>query len=98
MLPSHYMANFHGYEGLIGPDKTLNAADLFLVTSELFGTGSSSSPGNTPEPLHGGRFPVITNRDNVEAVHRLPTGDLKITISGPSLGFSMGPKRPFSGR
>src|SRR5262249_36073974 len=73
LLPSHYMANFHGYEWLIGPSKALDAGELFLVTSELFGNGSSSSPSNTPEPFHGPRFPVTAIRDNVEAVHRLLT-------------------------
>ena len=67
LLPSHYMANFHGYEWLIGPGKALEPAELFLVATELFGNGSSSSPSNTPEPLHGPRFPVTTIRDNVEA-------------------------------
>src|SRR5258708_16660256 len=71
LLPSHYMANFHGYEWLIGPGKALEPAELFLVATELFGNGSSSSPSNTPEPLHGPRFPVTTIRDNVQAVHRL---------------------------
>src|SRR5579885_1473127 len=59
LLPSHYMANWHGYEWLIGADKALDPSKLFLITSELFGNGSSSSPSNTPEPFHGPRFPVM---------------------------------------
>src|ERR1035438_6453427 len=68
LLPSHYMANLRGYEWLIGPDRALDPSKLFLVTTELFGNGRSSSPSNTPEPHHGPRFPVMTIRDNVEAV------------------------------
>src|SRR5258708_31047487 len=68
LLPSHYMANFHGYEWLIGPDRALDPSKLFLVATELFGNGRSSSPGNTPEPFHGPRFPVPTIRDNVESL------------------------------
>src|SRR6201996_8227093 len=49
LMPSHYMANLHGYEWLIGPGKALDPNRLFLVTSELFGNGRSSSPSNTPE-------------------------------------------------
>src|SRR5215831_2932253 len=79
LLPSHYMANFHGYEWLIGPDRALDSSKLFLVATELFGNGRSSSPSNTPEPFHGPRFPVMTIRDNVEAVHRLLTDELKIS-------------------
>jgi homoserine O-acetyltransferase len=82
LLPSHYMANFHGYEWLIGPDRALHPSKLFLVATELFGNGRSSSPGNTAEPYHGPRFPVMTIRDNVEAVHRLLTEELKITLNG----------------
>jgi homoserine O-acetyltransferase len=95
LLPSHYMANLHGYEWLIGPGKALNNAELFLVTTELFGNGRSSSPSNTPEPFHGPRFPVMTIRDNVEAVHRLLTEDLKITHLRAVIGFSMGAQQAF---
>src|SRR5881394_655041 len=95
LLPSHYMANFHGYEWLIGPGKALDPGELFLVTSELFGNGSSSSPSNTPEPFHGPRFPVMTIRDNVEAVHRLLTEDLKVTHVHAIIGFSMGAEQAF---
>jgi homoserine O-acetyltransferase/O-succinyltransferase len=94
LLPSHYMADFHGYEWLIGADKALDPAKLFLVATELFGNGHSSSPSNTPEPFHGPRFPVTTIRDNVEAVHRLLT-ELKITHLRAIIGFSMGAQQAF---
>jgi len=57
LLPSHYMANFHGYEWLIGTDRALDPSQLFLVATELFGNGHSSSPSNTPEPYHGPPLP-----------------------------------------
>ena len=95
LLPSHYMADFHGYEWLIGPDKALDPSQLFLVATELFGNGRSSSPSNTPAPYHGPRFPVTTIRDNVEAVHRLLTEELKITHLKAIIGFSMGAQQAF---
>jgi homoserine O-acetyltransferase len=95
LLPSHYMADCHGYEWLIGPDKALDTAKLFLVATELFGNGHSSSPSNTPEPYHGPRFPVTTIRDNVEAVHRLLTEELKVTHLRAIIGFSMGAQQAF---
>ena len=55
------------------PNRVLDPARDFLILTELFGNGRSSSPSNTPEPFHGPRFPVMTIRDNVEAVHRLVT-------------------------
>jgi homoserine O-acetyltransferase len=95
LLPSHYMANLRGYEWLIGPGKSLDPEQLFLITTELFGNGSSSSPSNTPAPFHGPRFPVMTIRDNVEAVHRLLTEDLKVTHLRAVIGFSMGAQQAF---
>ena len=95
LLPSHYMANHHGYEWLIGPGLALDTTKLFLVATELFGNGHSSSPSNTPEPFHGPRFPVTTIRDNVDAVHRLLTEELKITHLRAIVGFSMGAEQAF---
>jgi len=95
LLPSHYMANHHGYEWLIGPGLALDTAKLFLVATELFGNGHSSSPSNTPEPYHGPRFPVTTIRDNVEAVHRLLTEQLQVTHLRAIIGFSMGAEQAF---
>ena len=95
LLPSHYMADHQGYEWLIGPGKALDTSKLFLVATELFGNGHSSSPSNTPEPFHGPRFPVMTIRDNVDAVHRLLTESLKITHLRALIGFSMGAQQAF---
>ena len=94
LLPSHYMADFHGYEGLIGAGRPLDPARYFLVATELFGNGHSSSPSNTPEPFHGPRFPAATIRDNVEAVHSLLTS-LGITHLRAVVGFSMGAEQAF---
>jgi homoserine O-acetyltransferase len=95
LLPSHYMANHRGYEWLIGPGRALDTTRLFLVATELFGNGHSSSPSNTPEPYHGPRFPVTTIRDNVDAVHRLLTQKLGITHLRAVIGFSMGAQQAF---
>lgn len=95
LLPSHYMATHHGYEWLIGPGKALDTTRLFLVATELFGNGHSSSPSNTAEPFHGPRFPVTTIRDNVAAVRRLLEDDLKVTHLRAVIGFSMGAQQAF---
>jgi homoserine O-acetyltransferase/O-succinyltransferase len=95
LLPSHYLADHHGYDWLIGPGLALDTARYFLVATELFGNGHSSSPSNTPEPFHGPRFPVATIRDNVEAVHRLLLDDLGITHLRAIIGFSMGAEQAF---
>jgi len=95
LLPSHYMASYRGYEWLIGPDKALDPSKLFLVCTELFGNGRSSSPSNTPEPFHGPHFPIMTIRDNVDAVHRLLTEELHVTHLRAIIGFSMGSQQAF---
>jgi homoserine O-acetyltransferase len=100
LLPSHYMAEMHGYgwligEGGIAKGKALDPTKLFLVTSELFGNGRSSSPSNTPEPFHGPRFPVMTIRDNVNAVHQMLVEQLGVKHLKAVIGFSMGAQQAF---
>lgn len=95
LLPSHYMAKLRGYEWIIGTGKALDTTKLFLVATELFGNGRSSSPSNTPEPFHGPRFPVMTIRDNVEAVHQLLTDVFHINHLKAVIGFSMGGQQAF---
>jgi homoserine O-acetyltransferase len=95
LLPSHYMADMHGYEWLIGPGHALDPSKLFLITSEEFGNGRSSSPSNTPEPFHGPRFPVMTIRDNVNAVHQMLTEQLHVQHLQAVIGFSMGAQQAF---
>jgi homoserine O-acetyltransferase/O-succinyltransferase len=95
LLPSHYMADMHGYSWLIGPGNALDPSRQFLIATELFGNGRSSSPSNTPEPWHGPRFPVTTIRDNVEAVHELLTREFGIRHLRAVIGFSMGAQQAF---
>ena len=95
LLPSHYMATHHGYEWLIGPGRALDTTKLFLVATEMFGNGHSSSPSNTPEPYHGPRFPRTTIRDNVEIVHRLLLDSVHVTHLRAIIGFSMGAQQAF---
>jgi len=95
LVPSHYMADWHGYEWLIGAELALDPARYFIVATELFGNGRSSSPSNTPEPFHGPRFPVTTIRDNVEAVRRLLGDTFGVTHVRAVIGFSMGGQQAF---
>ncbi len=95
LLPSHYMATWRGYEWLIGPDLALDPSRYFLVATELFGNGRSSSPSNTPEPFHGPRFPVTTIRDNVEACRRLLADEFGVQRARAVIGFSMGGQQAF---
>ena len=96
------MADHHDNDWLIGPGLALDTTRYFLVATELFGNGHSSSPSNTPEPYHGPRFPRATIRDNVEAVHRLlvdeparhPPGGGHRLLDGRRAGVSVGGELP----
>jgi len=95
LAPSHYMADHHGYDWLLGPGQALDTARYFVITTEMFGNGHSSSPSNTPEPFHGPRFPATTIRDNVRIVHQLLLDSLGITHLAAIVGFSMGAQQAF---
>jgi homoserine O-acetyltransferase len=95
LLPSHYMAQSDGYDGWIGAGRTLDPKKYFLVMTEMFGNGRSSSPSNTPKPFDGPRFPVTTIRDNVEAVRRLLEDGLGVHHLKAVIGFSMGAEQAF---
>jgi homoserine O-acetyltransferase len=95
LLPSHYMATNEGYDWLIGKGKALDPDKLFLVMTEMFGNGRSSSPSNTPEPFHGPRFPAISIRDDVEASRRVLEEDLGVHHLQAIIGFSMGAQQAF---
>jgi homoserine O-acetyltransferase len=98
LLPSHYMANFNGYNWLIrgnDPSRVFDPARDFLILTELFGNGRSSSPSNTARPFDGPRFPVMTIRDNVDAVYRLVATELHVKHLRAVVGFSMGAEQAF---
>lgn len=90
LLPSWYSGDHHGYEFLIGPDKALDPAEYFIVATDMFANGLSSSPSNTPPPFAGPDFPEVAIRDNVRAVHRLLTEELGVEHITAVIGFSMG--------
>ncbi|HJS74065.1 MAG TPA: alpha/beta fold hydrolase [Vicinamibacteria bacterium] len=90
LLPSWYSGDHHGYQFLIGAEKALDPSKYFLVSTDMFANGFSSSPSNTPPPFAGPDFPEIAIRDNVRAVHRLLTEELGVTHLRAVIGFSMG--------
>jgi homoserine O-acetyltransferase len=90
LLPSPFTADHHAYDFLIGPGKALDTARYFVITTEMFANGASSSPSNTPAPLDGPRFPPISIRDNVAATHRVVTTVLGVKRLRAVIGFSMG--------
>ncbi len=95
LMPSWYGSDHHGYDFLIGPGRALDPASTFIVATEMFANGFSSSPSNTPPPFDGPRFPAIAIRDNVEAARRLLTAGLGVSHLRAIVGFSMGAQQAF---
>jgi len=95
LLPSWYGGNHRGYDFLIGPDAALDPAEYFVIVTEMFGSGGSSSPSNMADGLPHTDFPIVTIRDNVHATHRLMTEYFGIDHLRAIIGFSMGAQQAF---
>ena len=89
------MAQSDGYDWLIGEGRALDPRKHFLIMTELFGNGRSSSPATPPSPSTARAFRVTTIRDNVEAVRRLLEDGLGIHHLRAVVGFSMGAEQAF---
>jgi homoserine O-acetyltransferase len=94
LLTTSYGADYHVYDFVVGPGKAFDPARDFIVTTEMFGNGNSSSPSNTPAPHAGPDFPAIAIRDNVEASRRV-LAHLGVTRVRAVAGFSMGAEQSF---
>ena len=94
LLTTSYGADYHVYDFVVGPGKAFDPARHFIVTTEMFGNGFSSSPSNTPAPHAGPDFPAIAIRDNVEASRRV-LAHLGVTHVRAVAGFSMGAEQSF---
>ncbi|MBU25709.1 MAG: hypothetical protein CMD99_06735 [Gammaproteobacteria bacterium] len=87
LVPSAYLGDHHGFDFLIKEGKALDPAKYFIVATDMFQNGLSSSPSNTPEPFNGPNFPLIDTRDNVKAGYRLVTEVLELRKSMGLLVF-----------
>ena len=94
-LPSAYLGDHHGFDFLIGEDRALNPDDYFIVATDMFQNGLSSSPSNTASPFNGPNFPAIAIRDNVSAGYRLVTEVFGVDHIMAVIGFSMGAQQAF---
>ena len=95
LVPSAYGGDHHGYDYLIGPGKALDPDRYFIIATDMFSNGLSSSPSNTPAPFDGPRFPAIAVRDNINAGYRLLREEFGIDRLHAVVGFSMGAQQAF---
>ncbi|MEV8633284.1 alpha/beta fold hydrolase [Streptosporangium sp. NPDC051023] len=90
LYPTAYADTHVNNEWLIGPGRALDTDRYFVIVPNMFGNGLSSSPSNTPAPYDAAHFPRLSIRDNVNAQHRLVTGEFGIERLQLVLGWSMG--------
>jgi homoserine O-acetyltransferase len=95
LLCSFITGTHEGYQFVLGKKRCLDPERYFIVATNLFGNGLSSSPSNAAPPFDGPRFPRVTIRDNVRAQQLLlqnELGILKLALVG---GFSMGAQQAY---
>jgi len=97
LVTSAYLGDHHGFDFLIQTGKALSPEQYFIVATDMFQNGYSSSPSNTPPPFDGPNFPTIEIRDNVTAQHRLLTEKFGVSNAAAVVGFSMGAQQHFNG-
>lgn len=95
VVPSAYGGTHADSEYLIGPGKPLDTDRYFVVATNLFGNGLSTSPSNASEGQRGPDFPNVTVYDNVEAQYRLVVDALGARAIPLVVGFSMGAQQSF---
>jgi len=95
LVPSAYLGDHHGFDYLIKPDMALDPEKYFIVATDMFQNGLSSSPSNTPAPFNARNFPAISIRDNVHATYRLLTEKFGMSHINAVMGFSMGAQQAF---
>ena len=96
-VPSAYLGDHHGFDFLIEPGKALDPNKYFIVATDMFQNGLSSSPSNTPAPYNGPNFPLISIRDNVKAGHKLLTEEFGVKKIKSAVGCLWELSKLFSG-
>lgn len=89
LLPSYYTGTSASYEPWIGSGRIFDPDHWFIVTTDLFGNGLSTSPSTALPDIAGADFPDVDIADNVLAQHRL-VSSLGVTRIAMVAGWSMG--------
>lgn len=96
LVPSWFGGTNHDTETFMtGPGRALDPATYFLILTDLFGSGLSSSPSNTEAPFDRGRFPHTTIHDNVRLQHMMVREALDLERLRLVAGWSMGAAQAF---
>ena len=95
LVPSYYTGTHRSYAPYYGPGRALDPERHFIILTNLFGNGVSSSPSNTAAPFDGPRFPLVSVYDNVAFQRRLLSEELGVERLALVVGWSMGAMQAF---
>lgn len=95
VVPSAYGGTHADSEYLIGPGKPFDTERYFVVATNLFGNGLSTSPSTAEPEQRGPDFPHASVYDNVEAQYRLVVEHFGARAIELVAGFSMGAQQSF---
>ena len=86
LLPSYYTGTHAQYAKLIGKGRALDPTRYFIIATNLFGNGVSTSPSHLVNP---DRFPRLTIEENIRAQYSLlmSFGVKRLVLAA---GWSMG--------
>ncbi len=94
LFPTWYTGTSGELEALIGPGKLIDTSQYFVIGTDSFGNGISSSPSNSKEQS-GRLFPQFTIGDMVKAQCRLMEERFGISRLHAVIGISMGGMQAF---
>lgn len=89
LLPCYYTGTSASYAPWIGPGRALDPTRHFIVATDIFAGGRSTSPSHAATPAARAAFPAVSIADNVRAQHVLATA-LGIRRFALVAGWSMG--------
>jgi homoserine O-acetyltransferase len=95
LIPTWYSGTSKNLEPYIGEGRALDPTRYFIMVVNQIGSGLSSSPHNSPEPIHGPRFPKVLISDDVRAQHKLVTEVFGIKELALVVGGSMGAQQTY---
>lgn len=97
LLPTWFTGTHKGWlDHYVGPERSLNPEEYFIIVVNQIGNGLSTSPHNTTDPsISGSRFPAVTIGDDVTAQERLLREHFGITELHAIVGAAMGAQQGF---
>lgn len=95
VVPTWFSGTSKGYEPYIGVGRALDPEKYFIIVINQIGSGLSSSPHNSPEPIAMHNFPNVRIEDDVKAQHQFITEHFGVKEVALVVGGSMGAQQTY---